>query len=179
MVCVLEEKRYVRSGDACVLCEGSSEATVYIAVCVLVILCIAAIAFLSWKGSSGNNGWSERLGAFGEKTQTKYKILVTFTQVSWNTKEMPHALRYVNQRKSLILLFIFTTFQILFKVGTVYPMQLPTIFTNLLGSLSFISFDISVLPLNCVFDTNFHDRCNLQPAMGFCLIFFIAGIYVI
>ena len=86
MVCVLEEKRYVRSGDACVLCEGSSEATVYIAVCVLVILCIAAIAFLSWKGSSGNNGWSERMGAFGEKTQTKYKILVTFTQVSWTQK---------------------------------------------------------------------------------------------
>ena len=98
MVCVLAEKRYVRSGDACVLCEGSSEATVYIAVCVLAILCVAAIAFLSWKGSSGNNGWSERLGAFGEKTQTKYKILVTFTQVSWNTKEMPHALRHVNHK---------------------------------------------------------------------------------
>jgi hypothetical protein len=82
MVCVLEGKRYVRSGDACVLCGGSSEATIYIAVCVLVILCIAAIAFLSWKGSPSNDGWSERVGAFGEKTQTKYKILVTFTQVS-------------------------------------------------------------------------------------------------
>jgi hypothetical protein len=54
-------------------------------------------------------------------------------------------------------------------------MQLPTMFINMLGSLSFISFDISVLPLNCVFDTNFHDRCT----MGYSLIFFILGIYVI
>jgi len=48
--------------------------------------------------------------------------------------------------------------QILSKVATIYPVQLPLMFTSFWGSFNFLSFDLSVVPLNCVLDSNFHDR---------------------
>ena len=50
---------------------------------------------------------------------------------------------------------ILVTFtQILSKVATIYPVQLPSVFTSFWGNFNVLSFDLSTLPLNCVFDSN-------------------------
>merc|ERR1719473_2684699 len=73
---------------------------------------------------------SERVSVFAEKVQSKYKILVTFTQI-------------------------------LSKVTTIYPLELPPLFTSFWENFGFLSLELSFLPLNCVFDSNFHDRLVL------------------
>ena len=82
MVCALdEETRFVRSVDACVLCDGSSQAVLYVALALCLSLCVGAVVFISWNDGPSRKKWSKGLGIFAEKIQTKYKILVTFTQV--------------------------------------------------------------------------------------------------
>ena len=82
MVCALdEETRFVRSVDACVLCDRSSQAVLYVALALGFSLCVGAVVFISWNDGPSRKKWSKGLGIFAEKIQTKYKILVTFTQV--------------------------------------------------------------------------------------------------
>jgi hypothetical protein len=82
MVCKLGEKdRYVWSGDECSLCDGSLEATAYAILAVIVLLCIFAALFISRGKTNGESKWTAHFEEFGERVQTKYKILITFTQV--------------------------------------------------------------------------------------------------
>jgi hypothetical protein len=84
MVCKLGEKdRYVWSGDECVLCGRSLRVTVYVGLSVLLLLCVFAAMFISRSKSNGRSKWNAYIEEFGEKVQTKYKILITFTQVRW------------------------------------------------------------------------------------------------
>jgi hypothetical protein len=86
MVCVLgAEERYVRSGDACVKCDGSSLATLYVALVLLGLFCVVVVAFLMHKkkrranqrdGQKPSLFHSDRLAAFADKLQIKYKVCV-------------------------------------------------------------------------------------------------------
>ncbi len=61
----------------------------------------------------------------------------------------------VVQTKYKILI---TFVQILSKVARLYPVQLPPKFLAFWGHFSMFSFDLSVIPINCIVDSNFHDR---------------------
>jgi hypothetical protein len=134
MVCKLEaEKRYVWNGQKCSLCDGSSRHSLYggLTCLGLLVVGLALYIFKSGKGkrlpggkTSSKNG---KIEAFFELVQTKYKILITFTQI-------------------------------LSKVATLYPVQLPSKFLLFWGHFSVFSFDLSVIPLNCIMESNFHDR---------------------
>ena len=66
------------------MCDGADAATLYAALSFVGIVCIAVLAFLLFRPSARRKTkWIDfqRLEAFGERVQTKYKILVTFTQV--------------------------------------------------------------------------------------------------
>jgi hypothetical protein len=77
--------------------------------------------------------------------QTKYKILITFTQI-------------------------------LSKVATLYPVQLPSKFLSFWGHFSVFSFDLSVIPINCIMDSNFHDRLVATTAAP---LIFLVGMLVL
>jgi hypothetical protein len=133
MVCQLEaDKRYVWSGQKCSLCDGSSRQSLYGGLACLGLLgvVLALYLFQSGKGESlpgKTHSKASKIETFVELAQTKYKILITFTQI-------------------------------LSKVATLYPIQLPSIFLSFWGKFSFFSFDLSVIPINCILNSNFHDR---------------------
>jgi hypothetical protein len=151
MVCELGdlakgEVRYTRSGDECLKCDGSSEAILYTTLTLLGLLMIGAVVFVSRakkkkRGKGRKSRYNtDRVEVWLDKVQTKYKILVTFTQI-------------------------------LSKITTLYPIRLPAMFTTFWSNFSFLSFDVSVLPMNCVLDSNFHDRLvvtTLFPMIYFC-----------
>ena len=135
MVCKLQvDERYVWSGQTCSLCDGSSRHSLYggLACLVLLVVGLALYVFQSGTGKSlpgggKTNSQTGKLETFFELVQTKYKILITFTQI-------------------------------LSKVATLYPVQLPSKFLSFWGHFSVFSFDLSVIPINCIMNSNFHDR---------------------
>jgi hypothetical protein len=133
MVCQLEaEKRYVWSGSKCSLCDGSSRQSLYVGLACLGLLVVGLALYLvqSRKGKSLPGMASSKSGkmeVFFELVQTKYKILITFTQI-------------------------------LSKVATMYPIQLPPMFLSFWGHFNVFSLDLSIVPINCIMDSNFHDR---------------------
>jgi hypothetical protein len=133
MVCTLQVgERYVWSGQKCSLCDGSSRHSLYggLACLGLLVMGLALYIFKSKEGKSLPGKTDPKTGkmeVFFELVQTKYKILITFTQI-------------------------------LSKVATLYPVQLPSKFLAFWGHFSVFSFDLSVIPLNCIVDSNFHDR---------------------
>jgi hypothetical protein len=133
MVCKLQvEKRYVWSGQKCTLCDGSSRHSLYggLACLGLVVVGLPMYLLQSGKGKSlpgKTTSKTAKMEAFFEIAQTKYKILITFTQI-------------------------------LSKVATLYPVQLPSKFLSFWGHFSVLSVDLSVVPVNCIMDSNFHDR---------------------
>ena len=75
---------------------------------------------------------------------------------------------------------ILVTFtQILSKVATIYPVQLPSVFTSFWGNFNVLSFDLSTLPLNCVFDSNFHDRLVLTTTAPIVAVLGIASTWLV
>jgi hypothetical protein len=88
---------------------------------------LALYLFQSGKGKSLPGKNHSKIETFLELAQTKYKILITFTQI-------------------------------LSKEATLYPIKLPSTFLAFWGHFSVFSFDLSVIPINCIMDSNFHDR---------------------
>jgi hypothetical protein len=148
MVCALEvNRRFVRNGDKCLECSGSSRSTTYAALVVLVALCMGVLVFVSRDGRSENDKSqpiADRLGEFGEKVTVKYKILVTFSQIMQ-------------------------------KVATEYPMQLPQKFKTFWANFTFLNLDLSLLPINCIINSNFHDRL---VATCIAPMIFVAGVAI-
>jgi hypothetical protein len=87
MVCkVSSTARYVWSGEQCERCSLASEALVYAIFALLGLLCVGSVFYIArtekkQKKPSDASSYAERFGAFAEKTQTRYKILITFTQI--------------------------------------------------------------------------------------------------
>jgi hypothetical protein len=88
MICGINAThRHNWNGEKCELCNPTSEMTVYIIVGLLGVLCVASVAYIARarkkKKSLKRRTWfnNERMEAFAEKFQTKYKILITFTQI--------------------------------------------------------------------------------------------------
>jgi hypothetical protein len=133
MICKLQVyERYVWSGKKCSLCDGSTRHSLYGGLACLGFLFVglAMYIFKTGKGKSlpeKNNSKAGKMEIFFELVQTKYKILITFTQI-------------------------------LSKVATLYPVQLPSKFLSFWGHFSVFSFDLSIIPINCIVDSNFHDR---------------------
>ena len=149
MVCKLEiDERYVKSGDKCVLCDGGSVATMYALLGVFGLLCIAAVGFIARSKEMGGGGNSK----------------------SWFSTQGIEAFyeRFTVKYKILV-----TFFQILSKIGTLYPIQLPALFTSFLGNLTFLNFDISILPMNCLVDSNFHSRLVATTLLPVIFVFMI------
>jgi hypothetical protein len=151
MVCQLEaEKRYVWSGQKCRLCDGSSRQSLYGGMtCLgLLVVSLALYLFQSGKGNSlpgKTHSKNSKIETFFELAQTKYKILITFTQI-------------------------------LSKVATLYPIQLPSTFLAFWGHFSVFSFDLSIIPINCIIDSNFHDRL---VAMTMVPLMFLLGMLML
>ncbi len=122
--CMVCNKHYVWSGQKCTLCDGSSRHSLYGGLVCLGLL-VVGLAFYILQSGKGRS--FPKLEAFFELAQTKYKIVITYTQI-------------------------------LSKVATLYPIQLPPMFLSFWGHFSVFSFDLSVIPVNCIVDSNFHDR---------------------
>jgi hypothetical protein len=144
MVCQLEaDKRYVWSGQKCTLCDGSSRQSLYGGLVCLGLLVVVLTMYLLHTGKGKRlpgktTSKTGKMEAFFELVQTKYKILITFTQI-------------------------------LSKVATLYPVQLPSMFLSFWGHFSVFSFDLSVIPINCITDSNFHDRLVATTVAPLCL----------
>jgi hypothetical protein len=151
MVCKLQvDERFVWSGQKCTLCDGSSRHSLYGGLVCLGLLVVGLTMYLlqSGKGKSLPEKTSSKTGKlelFFELVQTKYKILITFTQI-------------------------------LSKVATLYPIQLPSTFLAFWGHFSVFSFDLSVIPVNCILDSNFHDRL---VATTIAPLIFLIGMFIL
>jgi len=138
MICeIRDDIRYVKSGKRCVKCDGNSIAGLCVAVAIVVLLSIGAILFLARKKKRhqiardpDRKEKSDQYGGTGD-----------------------FASRVQTQYKILV-----TFTQVLNKVVTIYPIKLPPVFESFWANLDFLSFDLSVLPVNCIWETNFHDR---------------------
>jgi hypothetical protein len=109
---------------------------------------LALYLFESGKGKSlpgKTHSKTSNIETFLELAQTKYKILITFTQI-------------------------------LSKVATLYPIQLPSTFLLFWGHFSLFSFDLSVIPINCIIDSNFHDRLVATTAAP---LLFLLGMLIL
>ena len=146
MVCILDEdKRYVWSGDSCVLCDGALETTMYMVLAGFVCIVIGLMAFVAYarKTQEGQSqSLASRLETFAEKVQTKYKILISFVQI-------------------------------LTKVVTEYPIRLPSLFTSFWAHFALLQFDLGVLPISCMVDSNFHDRLLFTTLTPIAFVLFI------
>ena len=146
MVCILNaDARYVWGSTECEKCEDVTRMTLYWVLAAAAFACIAIIVSLLFKPSSrrrSNFINYQRLEIFGGKVQTKYKILVTFTQV-------------------------------MSTVATLYPLDLPDLFKSFWSHFRFLSIDLRLLPINCIMDTNFHDRLVATTCAP---IVFVSGI---
>jgi hypothetical protein len=132
MVCKVDgaDSRHVRRGDSCVQCNGSLRATMYVVLVCLGLLWVGALVLIARTRrptKDASQSLVVRMEAFGEKFQTKYKIMVTFSQI-------------------------------LSKVVTEYPMKLPQVFKSFWTHFTVFNIDLALLPLNCIVDSNFHDR---------------------
>jgi hypothetical protein len=165
MVCVLGEKRYVKSGKECVLCDGSSKTTMYVVLVGAVLILIGVILIINKrlrlvliflvgarrpKKDQERRTFPlvERLEVFGGKAQTKYKILVSFGQI-------------------------------LTKVAVNYPMQLPSLFTSFWKYFTLFQFDLSLLPINCIVDSNFHGMLVFTTVAPIAFVLFIFLFWVV
>jgi len=151
MVCELGvDTRFVWGGGKCVLGEGGSEMTMYAIFAALGIMFIGAVVFITRSKKTDTHGSVE-------------------SRISREGMEAFYE-KFTVKYKILV-----TFSQIISKIGTLYPVQLPTLFTSFLGNLIFLSFDIAILPTNCLLDTNFHDRLvatTTSPILFVVAIFF-------
>jgi hypothetical protein len=148
MVCELgDEARYVWSVGECVLCDGGSETTMYAAVFVVGLLFVVAVVTIN-RGKK-NDG----------------------ADVSTNTRFNTERMEEFYDKFMVKYKIIVTFSQILSKIGTLYPIQLPALFTSFIGNLTFMNFDVSVLPVNCLVDSNFHDRLVATTALPILFVF--------
>jgi hypothetical protein len=70
--------------------------------------------------------------------------------------------------------------QTLGQIALVYPVELPTVFTNSFGKLNFFSsFNLDIIPLNCVVDTNFHDSLLFMTLAPFGVLLVVMGVYIL
>ena len=69
--------------------------------------------------------------------------------------------------------------QIMGKVTTLYPLNLPKLFTSFWGHFSFLSFELGVLPLACVFDSNFHNVLILATTAPIAILCAIAIVWLV
>ena len=146
MVCVISDvERYVWDGQECQECDGSSEAMMYGCLVALILFGIAVVFFMAR---------SRRSTEFFDRVQTKH-LEEFFDRVQTKYK------------------IIVTFTQIISKVSTLYPITLPTLFANFWGNFRFLSFDLSILPLNCFIDSNFHGRLvatTIVPGAFICVV---------
>ena len=92
MICEISSiDRYVWSGGKCEKCSPTSKASMYAIFALLGLLCVGSVLFIARAKKKKKNKRetgekqarfsTERLEAFADKFQTKYKILITFTQI--------------------------------------------------------------------------------------------------
>ncbi len=74
---------------------------------------------------------------------------------------------------------LITFIQILSKVAKLYPMQLPPTFLSFWGHFNVLSFDLSVIPINCITDSNFHDRLVATTVAPLMLLLGILILWVV
>jgi hypothetical protein len=148
MVCeVSDEARYVWSGGECVLCDGGSETTMYAIFVVLGLLFFGAVVSIARIKKTDAESAGSRFSS--ERMEAFYE-------------------KFTVKYKILV-----TFSQILSKIGTLYPVKMPMLFTSFLGNLTFMNFDVSVLPINCLVDSNFHDTLVVTTAAPIVFVFAI------
>jgi hypothetical protein len=62
-----------------------------------------------------------------------------------------------------------TFIQVLNKVATLYPFELPSVFYSTwtwINARNPFVLDLNVLPFNCIVETNFHSRLGLGLGLG-------------
>jgi hypothetical protein len=145
MLCMFNEtnveSRWAWGGVSCFQCSISTQGGVYALTVVFgVVLLSLFVSILRGKNKQKRRHTAvvntarfsnEKVEDFIEKIQTKYKILVTFTQT-------------------------------LSKVTGFYPVNLPDMFIKFWATIQSVfaplTFDIGLVPWQCVFEFNFHDR---------------------
>jgi hypothetical protein len=206
MVCsASEEETFVWSGDQCAVCDSEKQRSLVL----LMVAVVSLLGGVGWyivstvkaQRKAGNGprlsrarslkAQFDRMKSGGDpfaKSQTKYKIVVAFTYV---LLLFPASLFFAAvmmpsctcRSCSLVCVFAFhlNYRQILSKVSTLYPMDLPENYSSYQDNANFFAFlDIQLVPFNCWVNVNFHDKLlimTLAP-IGFMVavaVFFVAS----
>jgi hypothetical protein len=86
---------------------------------------------------------------FSAKALTKYKIVITFTQI-------------------------------LSKVSSIYPMNLPPNFSSYQETVNPFAFmDVNLIPFNCVMEVNFHDRLQMMTVAPLAFLGWVFFVYCV
>jgi heme/copper-type cytochrome/quinol oxidase subunit 4 len=166
-----ETNAFYWSGEQCVECSGQRESGVAVSVLVLVGGVILVVSQLF--------GVNAKIA-----TTTKKIIQRKFPATSISIKKVVKRFEESNLQTKYKILVTFV--QILTKVTTLYPLNLPDSFTSLwlhLNSWNPFVLDLNVLPFNCIVETSFHSRLLLMtigPIAGVVLavIYYILQLHV-
>ena len=69
--------------------------------------------------------------------------------------------------------------QVILKVATVYPIDLPPAFISFWRHLDFLSVDLSLVPINCIVDSDFHDTLVAVTLLPVVFIFIITIVWLV
>jgi len=151
MVC---DEKYVRFGDECVECDAAKTRNFYFLLGTVGLLCLGVVGLIlpRMKDKDGAKQGRDvvgktRMAAFTSKAQTKYKIVVTFTQI-------------------------------LSKMATIYPMDLPPNFTSYQAQTNPFAFlDVDLVPFSCVVEFNFHKKLLVMTLFPFAFIALVGFLF--
>jgi hypothetical protein len=153
-LCMICSKGYVWDGINCVTCTSGQNAMLT-TMGVMLGLGLVVVAFLLWPraGNSEAEGTKSNLRLCGEafayKAFIKYKIVITFVQI-------------------------------LSKVSSIYPMNLPPNFSTYQETVNpFASLDITLIPLNCVVEVNFHSKLQMMTLAPLAFLGWVALTYAV
>jgi len=153
MVCSLsDDRRYVWSGSKCEVCDNAKRAKFGVISGVLALLLIAIVVQIYRK--------------HGDDIATQVE------------KQLDSALALFATKACVKYKIVVTFTQILSRISTLYPMQLPEDFetyqknTNVFGFL-----DIDLVPFNCYLEIDFHDKLLIMTLTPIAFVALVGILY--
>jgi len=155
-VCLKEDNgTYVWDGDSCSLCDESHAGALYFLLGLCAVLVLMISAYVIWKRK-------EIEGAVEAKRQRK------------SADEWRDLIDELQTKYKIIIKLL----QTMSKVTTLYPVAYPSVFTDIFHSFDFIKhIDINVLPIDCVYTTDFHSKLIMMTVLPVLFIGIVAVVY--
>jgi hypothetical protein len=146
------EDRYVWAGKHCEVCDGSQKAKVVIMGLGVCAACLGVVGYIFKR-------YGAKIVATAQKKRdTALALFVTKMQVKYK--------------------IVVTFTQVLSKVATLYPINLPTNFDSFQEKSNPVAFmDIELVPVNCFLDLSFHDKLLVMTLTPIAFILLVLLLY--